>query len=48
MKCHKMLPYTAHHVWLAMGDGRYRTQYDVNIAETGFLSKIASNTYTVY
>ena len=31
-----------------MGDGRYRKSYDVNIEETAFLSKIATNIFTVY
>ena len=48
LKASKVLPYSAHHVFLTMGDGRYRKSYDVNIEETAFLSKIATNVYTVY
>lgn len=48
LRASKVLPYSAHHVWLTMGDGRYRKTYDQNIEETSFLSKIAANIYSVY
>jgi hypothetical protein len=42
------IPHSIEAVFRTICDGRYRKSYDVNIAETTYIKKIAVNTTVIY
>jgi hypothetical protein len=48
LKAINTIPQNIEAVFRTICDGRYRQSYDVNIAETCYLKKIAENTTVIY